>query len=85
MIVGIIPGPSKPSMNINSYLKPLVDELALLWAGIAVTINGQKKTIWAALSCIACAARKVGGFVGHKGKHGCSRCLKEFKVEKFGY
>ena len=87
LIVGIIPGPSEPSMNINSYLEPLIDELELLWDGVAVMINGQKKTIRAALSCIACdvpAARKVGGFIGHNGKYGCNRCLKEFKVESFG-
>ena len=87
LIVGIIPGPSEPSMNINSYLEPLIDELLLLWDGITVTINGKKEKIRAALSCIACdvpAARKVGGFIGHKGKRGCSRCLKEFKVESFG-
>lgn len=84
LIVGIIPG---PSININSYLEPLIDELLLLWDGIAVTINGQKKVIQAALSCIACDvldARKVGGFIGHKGNRGCSICLKEFNIDSFG-
>ena len=27
MIVGIIPGPKEPPLNVNSYLKPLVKEL----------------------------------------------------------
>lgn len=77
--MGIIPGPSEPSMNIYSYLEPLIDELLLLWDGITVTINGKREKIRAALSCIACdvpAARKIGGFIGHKGKRGCSRCLR---------
>ena len=79
-IVGIIPGPSESSMNIDSYLEPLIDELLLLWDGITVTIM---EVIWAPLSCIACdvpAARNVGGFIGHKGKWGCSRCLNELKA-----
>lgn len=35
----------------------------------------------AAVSCLACnvpAARKIGGFVGHNGNMGCSKCLKSF-------
>ena len=27
ILVGIIPGPNEPSLTINSYLSPLVDEL----------------------------------------------------------
>ena len=30
-LVGIIPGPSEPKMNINSFLRPLVDELIVPW------------------------------------------------------
>lgn len=39
------------------------------------------------MSCLACdvpAARKLGGFLSHNAKHGCSRCLKEFSVQRFG-
>ena len=32
VIVGIIPGPKEPDLNINSYLKPLVKELNRLTA-----------------------------------------------------
>ena len=87
MVVGIIPGPSEPSKNINSYLDPLVTDLKQLWKGVTVKINGRPTAIRAALSCLACdvpAARKVGGFVGHNGNMGCSKCLKQFPVEKFG-
>ena len=87
MIIGIIPGPSEPSMNINTYLRPLIDDLQALWAGVTININGKKKTIRAAISCLACdvpAARKVGGFIGYNGRYGCNRCFKEFVVENFG-
>lgn len=51
-----------------------------------VNINGSAQIIRAAISCLACdvpAARKVGGFTGHRATLGCSRCLKEFPVESF--
>ena len=87
LIAGIIPGPSEPSHNINTYLEPLINDLKRLWEGVTVTINGKPVTIRAALSCLACdvpAARKVGGFIGHNGKRGCTKCWKEFSCEKFG-
>ena len=69
-VVGVIPGPSEPSMNINTYLKPLVDDLKQLWTG-----DGESKRIRAALSCLACD--------GHRARRGCSRCFKEFPTDKF--
>lgn len=87
IIVGIMPGPSEPKMNINSYLKPLIEDLPSLWRGVVIHINGEQKKIRAAVSCLSCdvpAARKVGGYVGHRGKYGCSKCLKEFSVTRFG-
>ena len=73
-LVGVIPGPREPKKNMNSYLKPLVDELQELWQGV----------IRAALICTACdipASRKVSGFVGHNAHRACSRCLKGFRKE----
>ena len=32
-LVGVIPGPHEPKLNINSYLQPLVAELNVLWKG----------------------------------------------------
>lgn len=29
---GVIPGPDEPSLSINTYLRPLVDELIDLWS-----------------------------------------------------
>lgn len=33
ILVGVIPGPSEPSPNINTFLRPLVKELNQLWTG----------------------------------------------------
>lgn len=87
LVIGIIPGPSEPSMNINSYLEPVVKDLKNLWEGVLLDINGKQTKIRAAVACLACdvpAARKVGGFIGFKAKYGCTKCLKEFRVDKFG-
>ena len=34
ILLGIIPGPHEPKYDINSFLKPLVDELQQFWVGI---------------------------------------------------
>ena len=85
ILVGIIPGPSEPHHHLNSYLKPLVEELNELWTGINFIVNNNQKyvtvTVRAALLCVACdlpAGRKVCGFLGHNATLGCTRCLKEF-------
>lgn len=32
LTAGVIPGPDEPSLSINTYLRPLVDELIDLWS-----------------------------------------------------
>lgn len=84
ILVGIVPGPSEPPLHMNSYLKPMVDELNDLWKnGIQVTSpdSAHPLTLRAALICVACdipACRKVLGFCGHMSKAGCSKCTKVF-------
>ena len=83
-LAGVIPGPDEPKHDINDFLRPLVSELLDLWHhGIAVSLlDGSSITIKCALFCLACdipAGRKVAGFIGHSGRLGCSKCLKEFK------
>ena len=36
IIVGTIPGPSEPKLHINSYIKPMIDELLDLWKGVDI-------------------------------------------------
>ena len=70
ILVGIIPGPTEPKLTINSYLKPLVDELKEFWSGVNVTLpSGNNITVRVCLICVTCdvpAIHKVCGFVGHK-------------------
>ena len=84
IVVGIIPGPSEPSLTMNSYLFPLVQELQKAWStGIIVRAPCNSEiTIRLALCCVACdipASRKVCGFLGHNASLGCNKCYKEFQ------
>ena len=89
IIVGTIPGPKEPKNNINSYLKPLIDELIILWKGsiLKTTSLFGITPIRCALTCITCdlpATRKMCGFKSFSSLHRCSKCLKEFPCAKFG-
>ena len=66
LILGIIPGPSEPSLHkINHYLSLIVDDLNLLWTGITLNSTAEcsdGKTIRAVLILVSCdilAARKL--------------------------
>lgn len=83
ILVGLIPGPHEPSHDINSFLKPLVDDLLRFWNGVEVRISSINCTrkIHCALMIVSCdlpAGRKICGFLGHSARLGCSRCFKEF-------
>ena len=86
LIIGLIPGPSEPPHDINSYLSPLVQDLLELWErGISLTYCGKEVTVHTALLCLACdvpAARKTGGFLSHSARQGCSKCTKTFTYDK---
>lgn len=66
VVVGLMPGPKEPSMTMNTFLKPIVDQLLLLWdTGLSVGVADINTfaTIRAALMCTTCdipATRKVG-------------------------
>lgn len=88
LIVGCIPGPREP-VSINSYLKPLVNDLMKLWDGISIIhpLSGSQIFIRGALIGVACdtpAGRKVCGFSSHSAMLGCSKCLKQFPCTGFG-
>lgn len=85
ILVGIIPGPKEPKLNINSYLTPLVQELQEAWNEGFSLVSPQNMhiTVRLALSCVSCdipASRKVCGFLGHNAALGCNKCLKKFDV-----
>ena len=83
IMVGIIPGPSEPSLSVNSFLSPLVQELSQAWhTGLRVKTSPTTEiTVRLALTCVACdlpASRKVCGFLGHNSTYGCNKCYKRF-------
>ena len=85
MLVGLVEG--EPKHDMNSVLKPAVNELLTLWIGSWFSQGIRKIFVRVALLCVACdvpAARKVARFMAHNATRGCSRCLKTFPVSKFG-
>ena len=85
LIIGIIPPFEHEPDSLNSFLKPMVDELNEFWnPGVRLyTAESPKfKLLFkVALMCVACdipAARKCCGFKGHSANYGCSRCKKFF-------
>ena len=88
ILVGVLPGPKEPQLNVNSFLEPLVKDLLDLWKGVILhTKEGTPVLVRAALLCVGCdipAARKTCGFVGHGALRGCSKCLLPFPTEHFG-
>ena len=65
ILVGIIPGPHEPSLNINSYLSPLVLELNTFYTGVTLPVSSDVRrtvTFRLALAGVFCdlpASRKV--------------------------
>ena len=89
LIVGTIPGPHEPKLNINTYLKPMVDELLDLWNGIQLECSTSTlgiRTVRVALALISSdipATRKICGFYGFNALYGCSKCMKQFPKSSF--
>ena len=84
LIVGIIPA-FDLSQTLNSFLRPLVEELKEFWNPGARLYTAEspkfRLKFRIAFMCVACdipAARKCCGFKGHTANYGCSRCKKHF-------
>ncbi|RPD53229.1 hypothetical protein L226DRAFT_548599 [Lentinus tigrinus ALCF2SS1-7] len=83
-LVAIIPGPKEPQVHqLNHLLRPLVDELLVLWnRGVLYTIEeasiaAQSYLVRAAVIPLVCdipALRKAAGFAGHMASNFCSFC-----------
>jgi len=89
VLLGLIPGPTEPSLTINTYLTPHVSDLLRLWGGVNFnTYDHGHQTIRGALLCVACdlpAARKVCGFLSHSANLGCSRSYCNFGTGMLGH
>ena len=84
IIVRTIPSPKEPK-NINPYLKPMIDELLILWKGCILKSSSVfgMTAIRCALTCVSCdlpATRKVCGFKSFSSLHGCSKCFKRISM-----
>ena len=87
MLIGIIPGPEEAQRHINSFLKPVVDDLLLLYEGIEIcdvvkldkTFN-SRSVLLPVLGDIP-ASRKVSQFLSHKANKPCDKCHKTAKRE----
>lgn len=83
ILIGLIPGPKEPSLSINSYLMPLIEQLHdYYFNGLKLkSPHGGEVTVRLAVSCTSCdipATRKLCGFLGHNARLGCDKCYKEF-------
>lgn len=84
ILVSIIPPFPHEPPTLNTFLRPLIDELKEFWNGIRLSTAescSYKPLIKLALMCVACdipAARKCCGFKGHSANYGCSKCMKFF-------
>ena len=85
ILVGIIPGPNEPKLNINSFLTLLILNLKKAREKGFTVITSANSTLKVnlALSCVAYdipASRSVW-FLSHNAALGCNKCLKKFKVQ----
>jgi hypothetical protein len=66
--IGIIPGPHELEIHVNSYLRPIVDDLLDLHTGINMEdSSGQRHLVKALLLGVSAdipASRKVSQFLG---------------------
>ena len=79
MLIGILPGPKEPELNINTYLKPLVDELLELEQGVMMNDysamgNKYRFRLFGCSSDLP-ATRKLGGFLSFHAKQGRLRLI----------
>ena len=87
ILVGIIPGPKEPSLTIDSFLQPLIEELKEMFTEGFSVLTPYNTTIQMrlAISCITCdipATRKVCGFLSHNANLGCNKCYYNFADNK---
>ena len=74
MLLGVIPGPTEPSLHMNTYLTPIVKELKQLNRGVRLCDGSALGNIYRyrlfGFSCDLPACRKIGGMVSFSAKLG---------------
>ena len=87
MLIGIIPGPEEAQGHVNSFLKPIVDDLLNLYDGIeirSVVTQEESFTSRAVLLPVLGdipASRKVSQYLSFKANKPCDKCHKTAKRE----
>ena len=74
MVLGIIPGPTEPKGNINTFLSPIIEDLLLLRNGVYMESCGVKAALLGVRYDMP-VLRKISQFLGHKADLECSRCM----------
>ena len=74
MLLGVIPGPKEPSLNINTYIEPIVNDLLQLEKGIMMRDYSHAGNVYRfrLFSCSSDlpATRKLGGFLSFHARYG---------------
>jgi hypothetical protein len=83
MMLGLIPGPHQPGNDINTYFRPLVEDLKVLWNNNGVEVWDEHKREYFQLQAIlfvtasdSPAARNLSG-QSKKVGCGCPHCFKQ--------
>ena len=87
MLIGIIPGPEEAQRHVNSFLKPVVDDLLSLYDGIKVKDVFKPGNTFISRSILLPvlgdipASRKVSRYLSYKANKPCDKCHKTAKRE----
>lgn len=69
ILIGVLPGPSEPKHDINTYIEPELSELCTgVTMQVRTALGVSSEIVRCALLCVACdlpAGRKLCGFLGH--------------------
>ena len=89
IVLGILPAFNKEPASLNTFLKPIVDELKVLWKGIRINTESELGEIKIKAALICCSSdlpanRKLCGFLSHAAIMGCHKCSKEFEYKDSG-
>lgn len=85
MLIGIIPGPEEAQCHINSYLKPVVNDLLSLYEGIDIRVSGRHSEQFTSHAVLLPvlgdipASRKISQFLSYKANKPCDKCHKTGK------
>jgi hypothetical protein len=79
ILVGIMPGPKEPELDsINHFLKPMVDELLVLFEGMILSDGRSVRAALMSVNCDLPAVKKVCGFTAFNSFIPCHKCSDRY-------